>query len=51
MVEKIWGGVIQLEDHKYVAVGVTATLLVAGMMVEFIEKNARPGRTRTRGRG
>ena len=24
---------------------------VAGMMVEFIEKNARPGRTRTRGRG
>ena len=32
VVEKIWGGVIQLEDHKYVAVGVTATLLVAGMM-------------------
>jgi ribosomal protein S6--L-glutamate ligase len=24
---------------------------VAGMIIEFIEKNARPGRTRTRGRG
>jgi ribosomal protein S6--L-glutamate ligase len=24
---------------------------VAGMIIEFIEKNARPGKTRTRGRG
>jgi ribosomal protein S6--L-glutamate ligase len=24
---------------------------VAGMIIEFIEKNARPGRTKTRGQG
>ena len=24
---------------------------VAGMMIDFIEKNARPGKTRTRGQG
>jgi ribosomal protein S6--L-glutamate ligase len=24
---------------------------IAGMVIQFIEKNARPGRTRSRGRG
>ncbi len=31
LVERIWGGVIQLEDHKYLAVGATLLLLVGGM--------------------
>ena len=31
MVERIWGGVIRLEDHKYIAVGCTVVLLLSGM--------------------
>ena len=32
LVEKIWGGVIELEDHKYLAVGATAVALIGGAL-------------------
>ncbi|MGE0370660.1 MAG: RND family transporter [Gammaproteobacteria bacterium] len=43
VVERIWGGVIQLEDHKYMAVGITIVLLLSGM---FYATNLQVGDTK-----